>query len=203
LTGAVCIIVLELKIYSKKQKWKLIDQLITAFATLLLLCSIYFAILLLLPGHHNGVAPPPRVSIEKCNYTTNDWMAYFTSDSNLDHIGLNFQIKNDSFTLLNLNIKDDKNGPDNLNYGAVYAIPYDKNVNVIPEHILPNTSLSEIKNAAFVIVDKDSDGMITKGDYIRIYADYDNDGIDEIKSGYYFALVSQYSGKVIMEWELP
>jgi hypothetical protein len=54
--------------------------------------------------------------------------------------------------------------------------------------VIANTSLDNYVGAMFTVIDYDSNDYLTEGDTIRIYSDFDGDGIEDIDHTYNFAI---------------
>lgn len=83
--------------------------------------------------------------------------------------------------------------PASFNKGAskIYAIPSGNSVvsDAYGYTIDQNTQLQDYHNCSMAYIDQDNNRKVSAGDSIFIYKDNDNDGTDEVFSGYTFELL--------------
>lgn len=56
------------------------------------------------------------------------------------------------------------------------------------QHVTANTSLGNYVGSIFTVIDYDGNEYLTQGDTIRIYSDFDGDGMEDIDHTYNFAI---------------
>ena len=142
-----------------------------------------------------GGGSKPSVGVENPSEKSYGWTITISSVS-----GSTFNLGDAKFRLIddaNFRIEDDRDttevNPPAFVKGAskVFAIPSGSAAvtNAAGSTIGSGDSPQDYKNCSFAYIDQDDNGKVTAGDTIYVYKDNDNDGTDDILSGYVFELL--------------